>query len=139
MNRPKISKEEREFVYNLCGGRCAYCGCEITKKNMQIDHIVPFEFADGLKSNGYNANSIDNYLPSCRSCNNYKHTLTIPKFRKAIFRWHEVLMRDSVTYRNAVRFEQVKPNQHKPEFYFEIIGLEPNALRWMDGMFYKEE
>lgn len=45
------------------------------------------------------------------------------KFRKAIERMPEVLQRDSVTYRNAVRFGVVTPSPHPVVFYFEAIGL----------------
>ena len=31
-------KINREEVYNKCGGHCAYCGNDITIKQMQIDH-----------------------------------------------------------------------------------------------------
>jgi 5-methylcytosine-specific restriction endonuclease McrA len=37
----KLTKEIRELVYNKCGGHCAYCGVEITSKQMQVDHIEP--------------------------------------------------------------------------------------------------
>ncbi len=33
-----------------------------------------------------------------------------------------VLTRDSVTYKNAVRFGQVIPNKHRPVFYFENMS-----------------
>jgi 5-methylcytosine-specific restriction endonuclease McrA len=52
------------------GGRCAYCG---TEAPLDADHRVP------LSRGG--ANSIDNILPSCRSCNLRKHTLTEAEFR----------------------------------------------------------
>lgn len=35
-----------------------------------------------------------------------------------------VLMRDSVTYRNAVRFGLVTPNPHPVKFYFEFLQEE---------------
>ena len=31
----------REIVYAKYKGHCAYCGCELEMKDMQIDHIVP--------------------------------------------------------------------------------------------------
>ena len=64
-----------------------------------------------------------NLLPACRSCNNYKSTLTLEKFRQAVRHWPTVLMRDSVTFRNAVRFGMVKPTPHSVTFYFETLGI----------------
>ena len=33
-------KINRQEVYDKCYGHCGYCGCEITFKEMQVDHIV---------------------------------------------------------------------------------------------------
>ena len=110
--RKKFSKEEREQVYNMFDGHCAYCGCEITLKQMQADHIMPLELGGD--------DEISNLYPTCRSCNHYKHTLTIEKFRAALERMPGVLMRDNVTYRNAVRFGLIAhPQSPKIKFYFE--------------------
>lgn len=37
----KIMKVNREQIFLKCNGHCAYCGKEITLKEMQIDHIIP--------------------------------------------------------------------------------------------------
>ncbi len=34
-------KIDRQQVYDKCDGHCAYCGVEITLKQMQVDHIQP--------------------------------------------------------------------------------------------------
>lgn len=109
--RRKLSKTERKAVHNKCGGHCAYCGCQITLKQMQVDHVQP------ISVNG--KDDLTNMLPACRSCNNYKSTLTLDKFRAAIENWPFVLRRDSTTYKNAVRFGMVIPNPHPVIFYFE--------------------
>lgn len=88
---------------------------------MQVDHLIPMEFYEAYKAEGIDLDQMDNYMPACRSCNNYKSTYTLEKFRKAAERWPEVLMRDSVTYRNAVRFGLVIPNPGAVKFYFETI------------------
>lgn len=119
MSRRKLSKAERQKIYSKTNGRCAYCGCEITLQQMQVDHVIPMEFYDAYMSMGQDLNNADNLLPACRSCNNYKHTLTLGKFRAALERMPDVLARDSVTYRNAVRFGLVTPTPHPVTFYFE--------------------
>lgn len=111
IKRKRLSAEERKQIYDMFDGHCAYCGCEITIKNMQVDHIEP------LRNGG--TDTLDNMFPACRSCNHYKCTMTIEKFRKQVERMPYVLMRDSVTYKNAVRFELVIPNPHNVLFYFE--------------------
>lgn len=110
--RRKFTKEERQQIYDKFNGHCAYCGCEITLQQMQADHIEPLELGG--------KDEISNLYPSCRSCNHYKHTLTLERFRAALTRMPSVLMRDNVTYRNAVRFGLIKhPTDPKIKFYFE--------------------
>ena len=117
--RRRLTKAERQKVYGKCAGHCAYCGCEITIQQMQADHVIPMEFYEAYKANGVDIDTLENMLPACRSCNNYKSTLTLEKFRAAIERWPEVLASSSVTYRNAVRFGVVTPTPHRVKFYFE--------------------
>ena len=40
-DRRKLTAAERQQIYEKFGGRCAYCGCKITIKDMQADHVVP--------------------------------------------------------------------------------------------------
>jgi len=114
--RKAFSKEDRAAVYVKTGGRCAYCGIEIKPSQMQIDHVFPVMLGG--------TDDMRNLMPTCRSCNNYKSTLTLSKFRNAVERWPFVLARDNVTYRNAVRFGMVKPIPHDVTFYFERIGIQ---------------
>lgn len=128
--RRKLTKSERERVYTLCGGRCAYCGTYIALKEMQVDHVIPMDFYDLYQAKGFDLDTMDNYLPACRSCNHYKSTMTLEKFRKAIERYPIVLERDSVTYRNAVRFGMVQPTPKKVQFYFEAVKVQVPSLGW---------
>lgn len=109
--RRKLTKNERREVYKKFNGHCAYCGCELPFDKMAVDHVK------SLYNGG--EDELTNMFPSCRSCNHYKSTLTLKLFRESVERFHTVLMRDSVTYKNAVRFGQVLPQPHKVEFYFE--------------------
>ncbi len=109
--RKKLTPAECRAVYDKLGGHCAYCGCEISLREMQVDHITP------LRKGGIDA--LSNMFPACRSCNHYKSTLTVQQFRQMIERMPAALMRDSVTYKNAVRFGVVTPSPHPVVFYFE--------------------
>ncbi len=113
--RRSFSKAVRSEVYAKTNGRCAYCGCEITMRAMQVDHVFPVSMGG--------TDDARNLLPACRSCNYYKGAETLSIFRRAIERWPDVLRRDSVTYRNAVRFGMVEPKPHSVVFYFERIGI----------------
>ena len=121
--RKKFTKSERQQIYDMFNGHCAYCGCEITLQQMQVDHIDCVDIYAGIyDADGKDINCIDNLYPSCRSCNHYKHTMTIERFRQVLERMPSVLMRDNVTYRNVVRFGLIKhPENPKVEFYFEKV------------------
>ena len=120
--RRLLAKSDRTYIYKKTDGHCAYCGVKIDITEMQADHIAPFEFAELIEKEGFDPNSIENYLPACRSCNYIKSSMPIEKFRRRVSEWTTVLERDNVTYRNAVRFGMVIPNPHRVEFYFEKIG-----------------
>lgn len=128
LQRKHISKNDRIYVYNLCGGHCAYCGCSISIRQMQVDHYIPLELAALVPDQ--DLNSRGNYLPACRSCNNYKSSMNIEKFRLCITKFTDVLLRDSVTYKNAVRFGQIVPTQHVQQFYYEKVGISIPAMEW---------
>lgn len=115
-DRRKLTKQERQKICDMFDGRCAYCGCKIDIKAMQVDHIKPL-------ANG-GTDTLNNMYPACRSCNHYKSTRTIESFRKAVESMPDVLTRDNVTYKIAVRFGVVVPNKHKVRFLFEMIEKE---------------
>lgn len=75
MTRKPIPKDVRKQVYEKCNGHCAYCGCKLDYKDMQVDHVKSVFYYNGT-------NDIDNLLPSCRMCNFYKSTFTLEEFRK---------------------------------------------------------
>ena len=110
--RKVFTKEERKKVYQKCNGHCAYCGCELKFEDMQIDHVVSLEHHNGT-------NDMENLLPSCRSCNHYKSTFPLERFRAALERIPSVLERDCVTYQIAKRYGLVVTNKEKVVFYFE--------------------
>lgn len=103
MNRRRLSKSERQKVYDKCNGQCAYCGCKLEYKDMQIDHVIP------LRRGG--DDNTDNMLPACRSCNHYKATLTAEEFREYVSKIPDRLQRDSIPYQVGVRFGIIKSNR----------------------------
>lgn len=112
MTRKRLTASERQQIYEKFGGRCAYCGCEITVKDMQADHVIPLHLGG--------ADDISNLYPACRACNHYKSTFDVEGFRAVIERAPNTLMRDSATYRNIARFGLIH-HLEKPtvQFYFE--------------------
>lgn len=124
-------KEEREFVYNKFGGRCAYCGVEL-QKGWHIDELLPV--VRGMKWNkdktkyvhdgtyGYPERlHIDNQMPSCPSCNINKHSMSLEDFRSLIKGFIVSLNRDSTQYKVAKRYGLLVEIDVNVEFYFERI------------------
>ncbi len=73
----------RKYVYGKYGGRCAYCGEEISYKELVIDHFEPKN--RGMKSTrNKRINDVSNLMPSCNTCNALKANLTIEQFREQI-------------------------------------------------------
>lgn len=117
MKRKPIPKEVRRQVYDKYNGHCAYCGCELDIKDMQIDHLHSVYRAEieGKKED----NSIDNFMPSCRMCNFYKGTTTIEDFRKKILTFQDVYLPDNFTTRLALKYGMATLSKWDGEFYFE--------------------
>ena len=109
--RRKIETKERTEIWQKMKSRCGYCGIEITLKQMQVDHIIPHR-------NGGTCNP-ENLLASCRPCNHRKGTSTVESFREQLENQLDVLVRDSATYRNALRYGQVVEITNPIVFYFE--------------------
>lgn len=116
IKRRKLGREERLQIYERCIRRCAYCGCDIEYKDMQIDHVKP------LRIGG--ADDLSNMLPACRSCNHYKATLGLEKFRKYIEDIPNRLNRDSIPFAVGKRFGVVEEHQKHVVFWFEELGIE---------------
>lgn len=120
--RKHISKSTRLKVYEKYNGHCAYCGCELALKEMQVDHLLPIErFQKSYQKKGVDIDTILYYMPACKSCNHYKSDSTLDDFRKRLEKQVDVLMRDNATFRIAVRYGSVIPNPKPIIFYFEKI------------------
>ena len=112
-SRKPISKETRQLVYNKCNGHCAYCGCKLEYKDMQVDHV----FAVGRGG----SNDIDNLLPACRQCNYDRHKKTIEGFRKRISKELYKSLERVFVYRLAKKYNLVKEEPRVVKFYFEQL------------------
>ncbi len=124
-----IKKEVREKIYRKYDGHCAYCGKEITYKEMQVDHIKPIfrgwsaETKGRLPKDLLGGDSVENYNPSCHACNFRKSTSDIEGFREAIEHGLECCRRD-FTYRMMLRYGLVEEHPQRVVFYFEKVKCE---------------
>lgn len=122
--KKKTKKEEREEIYNKFNGRCAYCGKEITYKQMQVDHLQPIfrnDSDENLKNMGRKrgAETLDNLMPSCGRCNRYKSTMTIEQFRAEISKQVARARKASWNFRCAEDFGLISETPKPVTFYFE--------------------
>jgi len=65
--------------------------------------------------------NIDNMLPACFSCNNYKHSATLEIFRKQIATALDKLNRDHTIYKIGKRFGLLHETPKPIVFYFETL------------------
>ena len=76
IKRRRLSAKERNDFYKMYGGRCAYCGTQITFRGMQIDNKIPLAINCEYTK--------ENMLPACRTCRRIKGNSDIEYFRKTI-------------------------------------------------------
>ena len=120
--RKAISKKIRAEVYAKCNGRCAYCGCELEMKEMQVDHLISVykEQYETRLGNSIAGNHIDNLMPSCRQCNFYKGANNLELFRMQL----QTLMKrvkKPLQYRLAHKYGMVQETEWDGKFYFEHL------------------
>ena len=109
-----INKKRRKQVFDKCNGRCAYCGCEITEENFQIDHVTPKRYV--LFDTSFDVDNIDNLLPACSVCNHYKRALDIEKFR------HEWLGKLHLRIKRIPKNPRTERGKRKKEYMERILN-----------------
>lgn len=108
-----MTKKEREEVFAKFDGHCAYCGKELaTIGEMQISYIIPkrklLQFVidngtvDLVETNKFNPDdeSIDNCIPSCKTCGRKRGKLTLDEFRSKFFKNEDNLIDDKFYFEN---------------------------------------
>lgn len=125
IKRKPITKAIREKLYFKYLGYCAYCGQPIEYKDMQVDHFAPvYLFGDNIK--------LENLKCACRSCNHYKSTYTLAKFREQLSLIPSRLERDSVTYKIAKRYGLIKESEESVIFYFEQLQQRVDRIKYRE-------
>lgn len=116
----QLNKKLRQKVYNKYNGHCAYCGCKIEYKDMQIDHIVPkYRNNEKWHQGEIGTDDMANLNPSCRMCNYYKGMYSLEQFRENLSTMLIANVRRPFDYRLALRYGLVMENIHPIKFYFE--------------------
>lgn len=124
-----IPKRVRLEVYEKCNHRCAYCGCELEYKDMQVDHVKSIYSNMDYKQTMTEQEmySIENLLPACRQCNFYKSVFTLEVFRERLQTTMIKNLRKNFGYRLAVKYGLVEEKMKPITFYFEKLRGEKNG------------
>lgn len=122
------SKAQRDALRRKFGGRCGYCGDELTK--MHADHIdpvlrittdpwgdpLPVEERRFIKPE---RNVFGNMMPACAACNISKGGYRLEEWRKMLARSAEIVAREKSIFRAGVRFGLISINDCPVVFHFE--------------------
>ena len=82
--RKAIPPKLREEIFKKYDGHCAYCGKELTRKDFQVDHLIPVQREKWGKATEFEVENFNNFMPSCRRCNHYKRAHSLETFRRYI-------------------------------------------------------
>ena len=119
MKRKPVPKKTRLTVWEKYGRKCAYCGCDLEYKDMQVDHLKSVARARWERLDEETVNDESNLMPSCRMCNYYKDTAGIEAFRRKLA---ETLAHTSVASfqaRLAVKYNMIEIHEWDKLFWFE--------------------
>ena len=116
-----MNKKDRELIFNKYGEKCAYCGCNL-QKGWHIDHLEPIvrNWKNGTCEKPENE-KLENYNPSCPSCNIQKNSYTLEQFRENIKQFVNSLNKYSTQYKFAKKYGLVKETEIEVKFYFETL------------------
>jgi 5-methylcytosine-specific restriction endonuclease McrA len=115
------SRMLREKIHNKFQGRCAYCGREITFREMQVDHYYPqCKARFYLRRFKIDVHAESNLMPTCRRCNHYKRARTPNQFRELMITLHERL-EGIYILKVAVDFGMANIRPFDGLFYFEKL------------------
>lgn len=111
--RERIPKDIRDEVHAMFGGNCAYCGCEL-KKGWHVDHVVPVAVGG--------VDGIENLMPACPPCNNFKTSFTLEQFRIELQLQVHRGRKYSINFKMAERYNQIEVKETPIVFWFEKLG-----------------
>ena len=120
----KLKKIDREQIWLKYNKKCAYCGVEITMKQMQVDHIKPLYRNDNVTTLEVwgverGTDDVDNLNPSCARCNKWKSTYSLETFREIVQTSINRLERDTPNFRLARDYGLLKVTPDPVIFFFE--------------------
>ncbi len=99
------TKRATAWLMDALTKRCAYCDCELTLDNIQLDHRLPKNPLNSYTESDLEyVNSDGNFVQSCRDCNLAKGALTSNEFLRLLVeleRWEKTLLYSRLASGNA--------------------------------------
>lgn len=129
MPRKNIPKKVRLEVYDKYDGHCAYCGKKLEYKDMQVDHLIPYQRERFKKYTEEEIECFENYMPACRRCNHYKRAHSLEVFRQMIEEIPRKLLRDNYIYKVGLDYAIIHTEERKIVFYFEKCQKQNECLK----------
>lgn len=117
-----LSKKDRQIVWNKSNGICWYCGCDLPEKGWHADHVEPIrrsEYQGVVTVSRPDLDVIDNIVPACAQCNNFKATWPLEWFRENLEQQVKRGRKYSTNFRNAERYGLITVHEKKIVFWFE--------------------
>lgn len=118
-----IPKKTRIALYEKYNHKCAYCGCNLEYKDMQVDHVKSVyantDFKQAMTEEEMYCE--ENLISACRQCNFYKSTMTLEDFRKRIRITMMNNLRKDFGYRLALKYGLIEEKPKDIVFYFETL------------------
>lgn len=129
-----MKKSDRIKIFEKYGGKCAYCGCDLTK-NWHADHIEPIvRDSKWDRKSGRFVNSgtcrnprneiLENFNPACPSCNIQKNSFTLEQFRSNIQGFLDSLNLYNTQYKFVKKYGLVTETKMQVKFFFETFSGE---------------
>lgn len=127
-----MKSKDRQLIFEKYGGKCAYCGCELPVKGWHADHIeaIVRDFVYNSDKGRYVTTGtcekpenecLENYNPSCASCNIQKSSFSLEQFRENIKQFVNSLNSYSTQYKFAKKYGLIKETEIEVKFYFETL------------------
>lgn len=134
----KLSKEQREQVRMMFGGKCAYCGVLLDGK-WHADHVEAVKRDGNWVSGKWKLNGAllkpendraDNLFPSCVKCNILKSSASVDEFRKALAYFARSIptIRTYSHVHHLMRFGRLHIDTAPVVFWFERFRQEEDAV-----------
>lgn len=126
----------RKALYEAYRHKCAYCGDLVQPKNMHVDHILATNpslkrdadfdtYYSELLERGFNPDSLENYLPTCASCNLSKNNRNFNTANLRFFHQKALSHLDTVLkyYDSAKKQQVIFPSIQETNEFWEVVDF----------------